>query len=371
MSSGDAGRSELLRKVDQASQQVGTRSTLFTAVAATKLGINATDFECLDILGRIGPLTAGQLAEQTGLSTGAITGVIDRLERAGYAERARDAHDRRKVIVRTIPERLATMVPLYTSLARAMAELNNRYSDNELALILDYATRSAAILESEAAKLQTAGEERSGEAQRFDAPLGEARDGRLIFASGAAGVTLRGGKLGAQLYRAHFSRHIPDVGIDGGAITVRYRHVPFLNWLVFLREPLAAVTLNAALPWTIELRGGVSKLDADLRGVELRSFDVGGGASDVRLTLPRPLGMVPIRIAGGASDITISRPPGVAVRLQTRDGVSSIALDERRLGVAGGETDLETPGANEADGGYAISIGGGASKVVVKHSRAE
>lgn len=371
LSSPEIERAELLRLVDQASQRLGTRSTLFTAVVAAKLGINATDFECLDLLGRIGPLTAGQLAEHTGLSTGAITGVVDRLERAGYAERARDAHDRRKVIVKTVPQRMEMVAPLFASLAAAIAELNGRYSDGELALIHDYATRSAAILEQEAARLQVAEQAGSSETQRFDAPLGEARDGRLVFASAAVATTIRGRKLGDQLFRAQFSRRIPDVDVNGGAVTVQYRNLPFLNWLVFLRESLAVVTLNTALPWTIELRAGASKLEADLRGVELRSFEIGGSASDIQLALPRPAGVVPIDIAGGAGDIYIERPAGVAVRLHVHAGVSSLAFDGRRLDAVAGDMRLETLAAGDAGSVYEITIGGGANKLVVKHGKHE
>jgi DNA-binding MarR family transcriptional regulator len=76
-----------------------TATARFDGAVADAVGINQTDLRCLDVLGRTGPLAAGQLAEQTGLSSGAMTTAIDRLERAGYVRRGRDPGDRRRVVV--------------------------------------------------------------------------------------------------------------------------------------------------------------------------------------------------------------------------------------------------------------------------------
>ena len=107
---------------------------------AGRVGLNPTDMECLGFLhlSVAGPTTAGQLAEETGLTTGAITAVIDRLERAGFARRADDPHDRRRVLVEALPKGSKVILPLFEPLARRMAELHSRYKDHELALILDY-----------------------------------------------------------------------------------------------------------------------------------------------------------------------------------------------------------------------------------------
>ena len=106
---------------------------------------------------RSGPITAGELARRTGLTTGAITGVVDRLERAGFARRARDPDDRRKVIIEPDPKRIdRSIVPLFDSMGRAAARLYERYTAQELSLILDFATRSRAVAEEETRKLQEA-----------------------------------------------------------------------------------------------------------------------------------------------------------------------------------------------------------------------
>jgi DNA-binding MarR family transcriptional regulator len=75
----------------------------FDEVAGRKLGINETDMRCLNIVDVQGPMTAGRLAELSGLTTAAVTAVLDRLERAGYARRVRSQEDRRQVIVELTP----------------------------------------------------------------------------------------------------------------------------------------------------------------------------------------------------------------------------------------------------------------------------
>jgi DNA-binding MarR family transcriptional regulator len=140
-----SGRARTLAELDRELRTMGARSVMLSQVTASRLGISPTDLETMDILGTHGPLTAGRLAELTGLTTGAITGVVDRLERAGFVRRERDANDRRRVIVHLVPDRARRVGKLYQPLARAMAELYARYSDAELALIVDCTRRGNAI----------------------------------------------------------------------------------------------------------------------------------------------------------------------------------------------------------------------------------
>ncbi|HLH88939.1 MAG TPA: MarR family transcriptional regulator [Xanthobacteraceae bacterium] len=127
--------------LEQALRDVSGTGVLFSQAAAERLGLNSTDLECLGVIAS-GPATAGELAQATGLTTGAITGVIDRLERAGYARREHDRVDRRKVRVRAQAEALAKTGPIFEPMRRASAEVLSRYSDAELALILDFLTRA-------------------------------------------------------------------------------------------------------------------------------------------------------------------------------------------------------------------------------------
>jgi DNA-binding MarR family transcriptional regulator len=96
----------------------------------------------MDFLNLDGRMTAGRLAELTGLTTGAITGVVDRLEKAGFVRRERDEVDRRKVFIVTVPENAARIGRLYAPMQQAMHKLWSTYSDTELQLLLRFAKES-------------------------------------------------------------------------------------------------------------------------------------------------------------------------------------------------------------------------------------
>jgi DNA-binding MarR family transcriptional regulator len=86
---------------------------VFDVAAAAKLGVNATDLRCLDIIQRLDGVSAGELAREAGLTTGAVTNVIDRLDRAGYVKRESDPRDRRKVLVRMTPAALEAVYAIW------------------------------------------------------------------------------------------------------------------------------------------------------------------------------------------------------------------------------------------------------------------
>jgi DNA-binding MarR family transcriptional regulator len=138
-------RADLVRAILMAGRQSSTVALLLHQAVADRLGLHPTDHKCADLLCQGGPVTAGDLAERTGLTTGAVTAVIDRLEAAGYVRREADPADRRRVIVRVIPHRLRGVGRLFEPLAAAMAELCARYTDEELATILDFMNRSAEV----------------------------------------------------------------------------------------------------------------------------------------------------------------------------------------------------------------------------------
>src|SRR5262245_19155826 len=115
----------------RAGRQLSAATIMFHQAIADRLGLNPTDHKCVDLLVTAGPMTAGELADATGLTTGAITGVIDRLEEAGFVRRADDPNDRRRVILRVIPKRYRQIGRLFESLSAAAADLGARYSDRE------------------------------------------------------------------------------------------------------------------------------------------------------------------------------------------------------------------------------------------------
>ena len=144
------------------------QSVLVSQATAERLGMNQSDLECLDGLNVAGPIAAGRLAELTGLTTGAVTDLVDRLEAAGYGRRERDPGDRRRVIVRPLPTAIARIEPLFAPMAREMAELCERYSDEELTLLLDFFARAGQVALGHVARLRQ-GAASAGE-RRADAP---------------------------------------------------------------------------------------------------------------------------------------------------------------------------------------------------------
>jgi hypothetical protein len=199
----------------------------------------------------------------------------------------------------------------------------------------------------------------------FAAPLGSVNSGRLIFASGASRVVVRADSSMADLYRARFAGQAPRMGAEDGTITIRYCRFLLFHWPYYLRERPAEVAVNGQIPWDIEIHDGASRLTAVLRGLELRSLEVSGGASRVEVTLPPPSGIVPVCVLGGASNVAIHRPEDVAAWVRVVGGSTNLAFDERRFGAVGGEVSLQSPDYGDASDRYDIVITGGASNLTI------
>jgi DNA-binding MarR family transcriptional regulator len=110
----------------------------FDEVAREKLGVNRTDLRCLNIIDNSGPMTAGRLAELSGLTTAAVTSVLDRLERAGYARRVRDQPDRRQVMVEVTPLLAERATPIWGPLGEEARSTLSRMSAEELEALIDF-----------------------------------------------------------------------------------------------------------------------------------------------------------------------------------------------------------------------------------------
>lgn len=126
----------------------------FDQAVANALGLNRTDMRCMDLLDLEGPLTAGRLAEGAGLTSGAMTAVLDRLERGGQVRRIRDENDRRRVLVEATPQARAAAGAFYGEHARLGEQLFQRYSLSELELLLDFVRRGREFNEQQAALLE-------------------------------------------------------------------------------------------------------------------------------------------------------------------------------------------------------------------------
>ncbi len=160
MSSGLAP--ERQEKISALSERIGrelaTRTVLFHHHVAARLGLSATDLKCLDLLAAADtPRTASNLAALTGLSAGAITGVADRLEAAGFVERVRDPADRRRWELRPTSGRQGDIAALFAPLQEELADLCSRYDDEQLDVVTGFLAALSGIMDNQIERLQASG----------------------------------------------------------------------------------------------------------------------------------------------------------------------------------------------------------------------
>jgi DNA-binding MarR family transcriptional regulator len=144
----------LVERLAALGRELSQATVLFHAQIAEHVGLSATDHKCLDLAVQAErPLTAGQIAELSGLSTGAVTGVIDRLERAGFVRRVRDPHDRRKVLVEVSKPSLSRYGDAYDGLWTAINQTIGNYTEGELNAIERWVSSMVEVLRREAQRL--------------------------------------------------------------------------------------------------------------------------------------------------------------------------------------------------------------------------
>jgi len=163
-----AGRKKTIEHVlsNEIGREFSARTILFHQAIAAVAGVSATDLKCLDYIQRGVAATPGDLARETGLTTGAITAALDRLERASLVLRERSAQDRRKVLLRLQPSpQLQALMPIYESIAQQSRALIKRYSAEQMEVIHDYLTRSIDVLRQETRKV-VAGKTAAAEPRR-------------------------------------------------------------------------------------------------------------------------------------------------------------------------------------------------------------
>ncbi len=150
-------REEIIQAIIEKRKEMSTETIMFHQSVADVLGLHITDHKCLDLIRQYGAMPAGRIAELTGLTTGAVTGIIDRLEKAGYVRRANDPKDRRRTIVEPVRNKKwerkieAIFIPFH----ERMHKLLSSYSDGELAFLLDVLTKSIEQTREESKKLRT------------------------------------------------------------------------------------------------------------------------------------------------------------------------------------------------------------------------
>ncbi len=141
--------SELRRNLGDLARRLSTQTVFLHEAIAQTAGLNATDTRCLSLI-RFHPdglATAGWLSDMAGLTTGAITHILDRLEKRGFIERVRDTEDRRKIFVRVRPESFAELETQYEALGKSYRIAVEHYSDSELMLITDYLEKMSKMTE--------------------------------------------------------------------------------------------------------------------------------------------------------------------------------------------------------------------------------
>jgi DNA-binding MarR family transcriptional regulator len=377
--SSDVSREELVADVLAAIRRESSQASLFSQAVAERVGLAGNDIECLEALLTGGRMTVGQLAETTGLTTGSATRMVDRLEQTGFVKRVSDPTDRRRVLVEAAPGTGAKLSALHDSIRTAQIERLGRYDEDQLRFLIAFLNDAADVATRETRKMRAiAGASDRGNLDRggsYAAPLGGITSGRLIFLTGAPRITVSGDPQLTELYKADFVGPVPRMRVRGGVVTVAYPRFGWFDWRAQIagqfidasahwQKDFGDIVLNAAIPWAIEMRGGISTWNADLRSMRLESFELKGGASQIELLLPKPVGVVAIRIVGGLNRMSIERPAGTATGLEIHGGVGEVVLDgETRKGA--GRLSIETPGAAGSTDRYEIEITGGAARLAI------
>jgi len=147
-------RDDVLSEVAEELRLSGVTNDIADQVVADFLGLNRTDTRCLDIIERLDGVSAGRLASEAGLSTGAVTTVLDRLERAGYARRVQDPGDRRRVLVELTPAARRELQQLYAPLTNATMRQLEGYTTDEVSLVRDFMRDNRRLNEAHAERVR-------------------------------------------------------------------------------------------------------------------------------------------------------------------------------------------------------------------------
>jgi DNA-binding MarR family transcriptional regulator len=356
-------RPSTLRPLVRALAHASAQHALFTQAIAAQLGIGSSDLDCLALLHDLGPTTPGQLAEALNLTTGAITGVVDRLASAGFVLRQSDPADRRRVIVQPVVERIPELEAAQAPFLAALADSLAPASATDLRRLQDFLNSAADLLAGEAARMRGEHLPRTTGSD-YTAPLGDLEAAVLEFASGAAGVRICALDSGDALYSAAFEGAQPTVRAQAGTVSFRYRRLGPFAWDGAKHS--GVVALNASIPWTLAVRGGASSVSIDASGLLVRDVSISGGVNKVDLCLPRPSGTVRVCLDGGVSRVRIQRPLDVAAQVRLHGGANRVDFDAQHFGAVGGDAVLASPEWDLAVNRYVIEIRGGASRLSIQ-----
>lgn len=138
-------RKKLLAALTTAGRENSNAAVMYHTAMGERMGLGPSEEKTIDLLQRLGPLTAGEIGRHTGLAPATVSNLIDRLEAKGLARRARHPKDRRRVIVEIDWERLAGFDELFAPMVTGLEALYERYTDEQLEVILDFLNRATAI----------------------------------------------------------------------------------------------------------------------------------------------------------------------------------------------------------------------------------
>jgi DNA-binding MarR family transcriptional regulator len=344
-------------------------------VVAASLGLNPTDLRCLELAGSEPEMTPTRLAELSDLTSGAVTGVLDRLERAGYVLREPDPSDRRRLLVRVDADRQSELEAQYAPIIdRAIEAAAGTRDGAYLAAIAEALAREADRL-----RVTTYGGIID---DAYTVPIGDVTRARLVLHTGAPRLNVGGAAFGqhvrmvaettgtrlvlrlaepdGELIRATFDGPPPDVRTSDGTVTMRYR-----RRVIDTRSRAVDAALHPAAAWAVEIDNGITDIDADLRDVSLLGITARGGVNHFNLRLPLPSGTVRIEIGGGSSEGRLTRPVGVPVRVIAGDGVSRLMFDGEERESSGVAFGVRSRGYDRAPDRYELDIGGGISDLAI------
>ena len=348
---------------------------------AARLGLNPSDLRCLILISAEEEMTPTRLAELSDLTSGAVTGVLDRLEAAGYLRREPDPTDRRRMLIRLDPGRRAELDAAYAPVLEQALASGLEADPGVAAAGAPFLSAIAEALSREADRLRVATHGGILD-DAYSAPRGDVVRARLVLHTGAprlsvgaapfgqqvrmvaetAGsrLVVRAAEEGDQLIEATFVGPQPDVRTVDGTVTVRYR-----RRVLDVRSREIRAALHPSVAWAVEVDNGISDLEADLADLMLLGLDVRGGANRVRLRLPRPNGTVRIAIDGGVSQGHVTRPADVPVLFIAAGGVSQLQFDGETRSSSGSAARVRSRAYDRSPDRYEIEIGGGISDLVI------
>ncbi len=327
---------------------------------AEVLGLSSSELRGLELVAAEGETTAGRLAAALRLTTGAVTGVVDRLEQRGLVRRGTDPDDRRRVLVTLGEGASGQLAGVPDPLAAAVGDLLAVADAGQLATVDRLLSVLDLSLRDELRRLDQrhASPAAGGPLAVGGTPVSRAR---LAVSSGLNNVTL-GSEPIPELCRAAFGGGLElELTESEGTVTLAPRRRLLLGGWVGPGE----ITLQSGLRWSIEVAGGSNRSSADLTGVVVESLRLRGGASRIGIALPQPEGTVPIEIGGGVSRCQLRLPAGAELRLTTRGGASRLRIGEVRLGSVGGHLEWQSPEYATSADRYHLTVGGGADRLEI------